>query len=158
MTKDQFVEQFSRLQKEWPRSYGPSKQEMFAREFGGHEYPFFKAVIDSLLRKFRYAPQVTDVWSVISEVRSEMFREDRKNRTVEPKFNKEYTSDLSKEENRRRFKLLHTFMGDRNLQKNDPDWLRRNIWPNETKEETERKYARILLEEAAWRKKARLPR
>jgi hypothetical protein len=147
MTKDQFIEQFGRLQREWPKSYGTSKAEMFAREFAGHEYPFFTKVIDRLLTKFRYAPQISDVWSCISEVQSEMFKVDRKNRRNEPQFDRNYTSDLTRAENLRRFKLLYTFIGDKQLQKKDPDWLRRKIWPNETPEETEAKYQEILRQE-----------
>jgi CTP:phosphocholine cytidylyltransferase-like protein len=153
MTKDQFIEQFGRLQREWPKSYGTSKAEMFAREFAGHEYPFFTKVIDRLLTKFRYAPQISDVWSCISEVQSEMFKFDKKKQKGQPQFNNKYTSDLPMAENARRFKLLYTFLGDKYLQKTDPDWLRRNIWPNETPEETQRKYEEIERREALSRAK-----
>jgi hypothetical protein len=120
---------------------------MFAREFAGHEYPFFTKVIDRLLTKFRYAPQISDVWSCISEVQSEMFKTNRKKKSFEPEFDRNYTSDISKAENIRRFKLLGHFMGNPQLQRKDPDWLRRKIWPNETKEETEAKYQAIIRQE-----------
>lgn len=152
MTKAQFMEQFARLSNEWPRAYGASKAEMFAKEFAGHEYGFFREVVDNLLRKFRYAPQVTDVWSMISEVSSKRFKRPE-NKIMPQRFSSTRGPDiLPPAENRRRFKLLYQFMGDRELQQRDPDWLRRNIWPNETKQESEKKYGKIMLEDAISRK------
>ena len=151
MTQSEFNEQFTRLTDEWPRAYGASKKEMFAREFAGHEYWFFKKVIDQLLRKFRAPPQVTDVWSAISEVRGEINKvEDRAFK--HPQFRNHGGECLPPQENLRRWKLLTKFISDPRL-RDDPDWLRRNIWPNETKEESERKYAAIILQDATTNKR-----
>lgn len=153
MTKEQFTEQFARLTAEWPRGYGESKAEMFAREFGGHEYEFFKKVIDQVLRRFRTPPQITELWSTISEVQQEMFKE--KTRFRQPDFTQAHMSDISPQEQKRRWALLQRFISDKELQKRDPDWLRRNIWPNETPEQTEAKMRQIMLEDAKEIKRAR---
>ena len=149
MTKEQFIEQYSRLTAEWPRAYGESKAEMFAKEFAGHEYMFFARVVDQLLRKFRYPPQVTDVWSAITEVQGEMFKSDRKKNG--PRFKQHGGDCLPVKENLRRWNLLVRFISDRDFARRNPDWLRQNIWPNETREESQLKHSEVILEDAAYR-------
>jgi len=151
MNKEQFMEQFNRMSTEWPRAYGQSKAEMFAKEFGGHEYLFFKEVVDQLLRKSRYAPQVTDIWSTISEVQGSMFEKKRRRATT-PQFKHHGGDCLPPKENLRRWALLLRFVGNKDQALKDPDWLRQQIWPNESKEESEKKYAKIIQDDEIMRK------
>ena len=110
MTHSEFINQFNRLSAEWPRGYGASKQQMFARNFAGLNLKFFSKVIDVLLERFRFAPQVADVHGVIGEMRVTEAREKEVfKRGPEP----EDPNDpiLPTEENQRRMATLIRWMG-----------------------------------------------
>jgi len=154
MTKEQFDEQFSRLTAEWPRAYGASKAEMFAQEFGGFEYPMFRKTVDQLLRKSKYPPQVTELWATSAEVQAQYNKQEGR-AYIKPNFQSHGGDCLPRHENLRRWKLLTHFVSNRKFAIENPDWLRQKIWPNETKEESEKKYASINLETAVRNKRTR---